>query len=705
MTALDDVWGEDVVASAAPSVGVQAPITTSLDAIWDSVPTPAPTPEPSFLQNVWGDVKSAPSDLWNTIKEIPSGVSNLAHLPIDAALATGDAAGLLKDKIFGTQTAPVSGDTQEESQQVYDRLNRTFRGLGSLGLNVAGWGSGGPAGGSAGNVLFDKLLQVTGSESATTPEQDLANFRKGTVQGTAFNILSKGTGAVLNKTAEALKPVSPEMQQVQSLGIKPSDVKRAAKYKQTIDGETPIEQAVNGATERGVFTGDPTPESIGARNAAAIESLGEQLHGKQGVLAKVDAATPNAEAPTFTNAQKVIEKYRLDKEPLTAQLESRIKTIADTWDGTISDLARLKTAMGKRAFTGLTDSKILDQAITKDLKDFIQRKAEAVSPEIGAAVKDLNSKLSEHYTLEPIIESAKTKALSAEFKPQKGSPVSRGLQTAAKTLGAVSAGGIGATMAGVPLGVSVPVGVGIAGLVTAAKALENPTIARGAAATLKGIAKAQPSAIAAALSDSKTDLGTIGLTPKGDKEPEESVMNKILSALGPSEAQASELPPSGSEAMNKILSGRKKMQIDNKAPDVKKIEQEIDANPYYKAVYQAESGRNPLAKNPNSSASGAFQLINSTAKALGVKDPFDLAQNFEGFKKLTEDNARIIGSTDPVALYTAHYLGAPLTKKLMDNKPLTAKEEQIVRGFFEKGKNKMSPIDRFKDIYSQSVEV
>ena len=55
------------------------------------------------------------------------------------------------------------------------------------------------------------------------------------------------------------------------------------------------------------------------------------------------------------------------------------------------------------------------------------------------------------------------------------------------------------------------------------------------------------------------------------------------------------------------------------------------------AVIQHESAGNPGAKNPNSSASGLMQLTGSTAKSLGVSDPFDIQQNIDGGTRLLAD--------------------------------------------------------------------
>lgn len=137
--------------------------------------------------------------------------------------------------------------------------------------------------------------------------------------------------------------------------------------------------------------------------------------------------------------------------------------------------------------------------------------------------------------------------------------------------------------------------------------------------------------------------------------------------------------------------------------DIADVESEIDSDPYFSAVYEAESTRNPMAqpRDPKtgkllSSAKGGFQLIDSTARNLGVKDAFDLRQNFEGFKKLTDENARAIKSEDPSDLYSAHYLGAPLYKKWMAGKPLDDTEQSQVDYLLRKA------LPRFNKIYKNS---
>lgn len=93
---------------------------------------------------------------------------------------------------------------------------------------------------------------------------------------------------------------------------------------------------------------------------------------------------------------------------------------------------------------------------------------------------------------------------------------------------------------------------------------------------------------------------------------------------------------------------------------------------YLSRTAQIESGMNPGAKNPNSSASGLFQFIDSTRKQYGGFNPMDPAASTEAAARLASDNkailARAIGR-EPTAgeLYLAHQQGAGGASKLLAN--------------------------------------
>ena len=149
--------------------------------------------------------------------------------------------------------------------------------------------------------------------------------------------------------------------------------------------------------------------------------------------------------------------------------------------------------------------------------------------------------------------------------------------------------------------------------------------------------------------------------------------------LSPDDANAESLPNIFS-AQKKTLAPPTETEPMPTKEEVALIEEQIDADPYYSALYEAESGRNPTAKNPKSSAKGGFQFINSTAKSMGLDDPFDLAKSFRAVQALTEQHRSVVGDT-PKALYRAHVLGSPLAKKVATKAPLTTDEQKLLDYF------------------------
>lgn len=109
---------------------------------------------------------------------------------------------------------------------------------------------------------------------------------------------------------------------------------------------------------------------------------------------------------------------------------------------------------------------------------------------------------------------------------------------------------------------------------------------------------------------------------------------------------------------------------------VPEVEQAIDQDNYYSALYEAESGRNPLAVPKTksgkllSSAKGGFQFLNSTARMLKLKNPFDLGESFDKVIILTHEHAHSLKSQEPDILYSAHYLGITVLKKYQLGKEL-----------------------------------
>lgn len=97
----------------------------------------------------------------------------------------------------------------------------------------------------------------------------------------------------------------------------------------------------------------------------------------------------------------------------------------------------------------------------------------------------------------------------------------------------------------------------------------------------------------------------------------------------------------------------------------------VDANTL-RGIGQIESGLNPNAKNPRSSAGGLFQFIDSTAGRYGLTNKFDPAASADAGARLLRDNGaflqkRLGRAPAPGELYLAHQQGAGGAAKILSN--------------------------------------
>lgn len=91
---------------------------------------------------------------------------------------------------------------------------------------------------------------------------------------------------------------------------------------------------------------------------------------------------------------------------------------------------------------------------------------------------------------------------------------------------------------------------------------------------------------------------------------------------------------------------------------------------YLHRTAEIESGLNPMAQNPRSSAGGLFQFINSTARQYGLTNRFDPVAATDAAGRLARDNAahlrRVLGREPTGAeLYLAHQQGAGGAARLL----------------------------------------
>lgn len=89
-------------------------------------------------------------------------------------------------------------------------------------------------------------------------------------------------------------------------------------------------------------------------------------------------------------------------------------------------------------------------------------------------------------------------------------------------------------------------------------------------------------------------------------------------------------------------------------------------------IAQVESGGNPNAKNPKSSAGGLFQFIDSTANQYGLQDRFNPEQASNAAAQLLKDNSNFLSKKlgrEPTQdeLYLAHQQGAQGAYNLISN--------------------------------------
>jgi hypothetical protein len=105
---------------------------------------------------------------------------------------------------------------------------------------------------------------------------------------------------------------------------------------------------------------------------------------------------------------------------------------------------------------------------------------------------------------------------------------------------------------------------------------------------------------------------------------------------------------------------------------------------YYDILAQIESGGNPNAKSPSSSASGEFQLTKATAISLGLPWGTDPSQPFGGasvsldaqlaaIQDLTQRNAVGLSNNgipiNNASLYAAHFLGVGGATQVLSSDP------------------------------------
>ncbi len=180
--------------------------------------------------------------------------------------------------------------------------------------------------------------------------------------------------------------------------------------------------------------------------------------------------------------------------------------------------------------------------------------------------------------------------------------------------------------------------------------------------------------------DIQSGVALLGLAQKdGDRAREADWFRSVTGG-----GQQSQTPTGG--RVSSIPTGNMGVQIAENESDVQRLEKEMAAyepmaareqqyglpSGYLGRTAQIESGGNPNAQNPNSSAGGAFQFIDSTAKQYGLTNKFDPNASADAAARLAADNKRQLTAAlgrEPTAgeLYLAHQQGGGGASKLLAN--------------------------------------
>jgi len=503
-------------------------------------------------------------------------------------------------------------------------------------------------------------------------------------------ISSAGIGAALGAGSKAIANTGSAIAnmfggqglalQRKSIGTNYNDYKLAANdigIKMMEDGQyaTATENALNDIIKNGELGTSRNPKVM----TGIVKAKEEDLSSKIDDL--IRAHNTKEVHPTFNNTLSLLESGKIPGDQIDSllgklgKIEENLRTEGK---GSLLYLQQQKIGQGKRWDPNDTALNEFNRAVYNDLQTTLEQHVPGLN--------ELNAELQKWKVVKPIVQRGVAQLANQTLDPRSFTRTTGGYGSIiVPSLTGLVAGGVGAGVGGPLVGLATAAGAGLAttnkgkqilgsALTTSSNALNKidiPTDSLNAISAVFG----KPS-----LNDDPAKSTSLLQQNLQNSLQQPQRIQSQLPLVPRSQSQVkfpslNATPPADSIQHKAITSVFGANPV--KKQDITAIESKIDANPFDSAVYEAESGRNPTAKNPISSAKGAFQLTSATAKALGVKDVFDLGQNYEGFQKLTAENRARFGD-DPTLLYSAHYLGAPLLAKVLKGKELSAQEQAQV---------------------------
>lgn len=511
-----------------------------------------------------------------------------------------------------------------------------------------------------GNPIMNAVTSV-GAEAAhkAFPDSSVAPFMGA--------LATSGAASVTQKLSKAAIGAGKAFER-SSVGASARDYIKSQKVKGNIEdaevGEigNRLSQAINEIGDKEGFGILRDPQRLASRNAAVMEEAG----GKIGAgLEAADAAGANAQVNLLdkgSNVQKLIDGANAEKAELKEgfnEFLTKFTDPSDGWDGTVKGLNAWKSSLGNMGFSGTAKGTLkpavarkLQRALYADLQHGVDEAVIKSGAATEAEWREVMRTYSNHAELLPVLNPEIAKSLSSTWdKVVRGmirttggsitTPVVMGTLAAGSAAGAVPGAAAGLALSAL----STPTGQGITG-----------NLLKAGGRAVKALTKDAPTSALA------------GVFSRPEKEKEEATK----------------------DIFSRSLTGVEKK-------DEKSVVAEIDSDPFDSTVFEIESSRGKKLTNKESTAKGAFQLINKTAKSLGVADAMDLEQNYAGFKKLKEENKQIFNTENPELLYSAHYLGATLLRKVIAGKQISEEDEKKVKTLYD------VLLPRFRKIYESKL--
>lgn len=518
-----------------------------------------------------------------------------------------------------------------------------------------------PAGGVVGNALAGAGAGI-GSEIA--PDSAIAPL----VGALAPSAIGGAIGGISRVFSNPAKEAARKLE-LSAFGANKSRIAKAYERAPEVLDEmgkpqNPISTAISAFKSEGGGAKSLEGQALLDDLASQSEKFGSELNTE---LTKASALQKDAIVPAFNNTFEYIKKLPgASKDEAKAIADDLISKTVNNTDGTLISLQKEKIALNpliKDSAYGSNANPLktnILKHIRSDLRQSIEDGYAAATGNKAEKIANLNKELGHRETLRPLLEDIRNTGEARDFW--------RWFIDNWKTTGGFGAATLLAGATTGPGAAVIPL-MGAAATTPAGRL----ALAKGLTSTVNAGTKAGKNALKNLPAAIAIGTGVAQDRSLDSKKPEGQAKGK--SSLD------SILTPEAS-ATSQVFS--------------RPVEQEIDADPFASAVYETESGRNPKAKNPNSTAKGGFQFIDKTAKAMGLEDPMDLKQSFKAFKQLTSQHQKQFGD-NPVLLYSAHYLGSPLLKKVLNQGKLTDKEQQIVKELGEKA------LPRFVKIYQSKV--